>query len=63
MNILYPTSHVELGTPKQIQVTQLQPNKLFIIEKYTLVFDIVDILAKVIDVNTDKLKLGDINLY
>jgi len=33
------------------------------IGKYTLVFDIVDILAKVIDVKKDKLQLGDINIY
>ena len=36
---------------------------IFMIGKYTLVFDIVDILAKVIDVKKDKLQLGDINIY
>jgi hypothetical protein len=33
------------------------------IGKYTLVLDIVDILAKVIDVSKDKLQLGDINTH
>jgi hypothetical protein len=33
------------------------------IGKYTLVFDIVDILAKIIDVSKDKLQLGDINTH
>jgi hypothetical protein len=33
------------------------------IGKYTLIFDVVDILAKVIDVNKDKLQLGDINIH
>ena len=52
--ISYPKTHSGNKTLKSL---------IFIIGKYTLVFDIVDILAKVIDVNKDKLQLGDINLY
>ena len=62
MKLKMPIIHVVVGTLKHIKVTKLW-SLIFMIGKYTLVFDIVDILAKVIDVKKDKLQLGDINIY
>jgi hypothetical protein len=38
-------------------------NSLFNIDRCTLVLEIVDILARVVDVTKDSFRLNDINIY